>query len=653
LDNVGTMDFFGHQDAARRKTSLLVAYYILAVIFIILAVYAAFTAVMFGADLKMNGSDEVDLMSLWNPQAFLYVVLGTILIVTTGTLYKIAQLGKGGESIARMLGGRKVLSNTTDPAERRFLNVVEEMAIASGTPVAGVYVLDGEDGINAFAAGLTPSDAIVAATRGCIDTLSRDELQGVVAHEFSHIMNGDMRLNIKLTGMLHGILLISLIGYWIMRSSGGSRHSSKSKKGGGQLVILGLLLWIIGYIGIFFGKLIKSAVSRQREYLADASAVQFTRNPDGIAGALKKIGGYASGSRIMSANAEQASHFFFANGLTSTFMSAFATHPPLDERISRIDPAFSASRRQSITSTSSDTTSELAAGMASGLTGSRQTNIRVTTDQVVASVGQPGQNHLDFASRILSTIPTNIERAVRDPSSARAVVYCLLLSDTRDVQDAQLKHLHAHTDAVCIQETLTLVNDIRTLGPEYRIPLADIAITALKEMSPAQYSTFIANVEWMAAADQQVDLFEYALKNLVKRRLQPVFGTVEKAPMQYYNLKPLTEDACRLMACIAYWGADRIDEATRAYDAGVAKMGLDPVAIIGANECGLDMVDQAIARIKQSSPFVKKLVIEGCVECVALDGKVTIDEAELVRAIADGLDCPVPPLMAGALQNAA
>lgn len=643
------MDFFGHQDDARKRSSLLVFYYVLAVIFIILAVYAAFMLTLFGAEMKMKGSGSLDFTKLWNTQIFLYVVIGTVIIVVTGTLYKISQLAKGGEAVARMLGGRKVPANTNDPAERRLLNIVEEMAIASGTPVASVYVLDDEQGINAFAAGFAPADAVVAATRGCIAQLSRDELQGVIAHEYSHILNGDMRLNIKLTGILHGILLISLIGYWIMRSSG-SRGSSRSKKGGGQLVILGLLLWIIGYIGIIFGKLIKSAVSRQREFLADASAVQFTRNPAGIAGALKKIGGFSDGSRIVSKNAEQASHFFFANGLTSSMASAFATHPPLQERIARIDPTFNASQRGGDGATASS--SSAAAGVTSGFA-SGHAEINVKTDDVVASVGQPGQNHLAFASRILSSIPPTVEEAIRNPSSARAAVYCLLLSDDEAVSLAQKKHLAANAEASCMQELRKLEAEISKLGPEYRIPLADIAVTALKEMSSEQHARFVANVEWLTAADREVDLFEYALRALIQRRLQPVFGTVNKVPIQFYDLKPLASDACHLMSCIAYWGADVMDDAARAFSAGVAKMGIGERQISDVKQCGLDTVDKAIEKLNQSSPVIKKRVIQGCIECIALDGKITVSEAELVRAIADGLDCPIPPIEAGDLNTAA
>ncbi len=332
------MDFFEHQEQARRKTGLLVVYFVLAVASIIVAVYLAVVAVFVGTQ-----GDAVE--ALWLPQVFGPVAGGTLLVITVGSLYKMADLARGGEVVARSLGGRPVLANTCELRERVLLNVVEEMAIASGTPVPPVFLLDNESAINAFAAGTTPQNAVIGVTRGTIETLNRDELQGVIAHEFSHILNGDMRLNLRLIGLLNGILLIAMIGYVLMRTGSGSYRvgfssSSSNRKGGNPLPLLGLLLYVIGYIGVFFGHLIKSAVSRQREFLADASAVQFTRLPDGIVGALKKIGGLVQGSRLRTSQAEEASHMYFGNGLAAPFFALLATHPPLSERIRRIDPSF-------------------------------------------------------------------------------------------------------------------------------------------------------------------------------------------------------------------------------------------------------------------------------------------------------------------------
>ncbi len=269
------MDFFASQDRARRNTGLLIFYFVIAVALIIVSIYAVLAAAFVGFADPRTG------VTPWSAELFLLVALGTIAVVSLGSLYKTYSLSSGGRAVAEMFGGRLIDPTTSDPQQRRVLNVVEEMAIASGTPVPPVYVMADERGINAFAAGFAPSDAVIAVTQGTIDNLTRDELQGVVAHEFSHILRGDMRLNIRLMGVLYGILVISMIGWIIFRSTagGGRMYARNDKKGGNPLPLVGLALFVIGYVGVFFGKLIKSAVSRQREYLADASAVQFTRNP--------------------------------------------------------------------------------------------------------------------------------------------------------------------------------------------------------------------------------------------------------------------------------------------------------------------------------------------------------------------------------------
>ena len=333
------MDFFHSQDVARRKSFLLLTYFVLALLAMILALYVVVLIALGAGRTEHLMRDAVE--TWWHPEVLAGVVVLVMFTVSLGTLYKTWELRGGGEALASGLGGRRLSPETTDLSERRLLNVVEEMALASGVPVPPVYLLDNEQSINAFAAGYMPGDAVIGINRGTLDHLSRDELQGVIAHEFSHILNGDMRLNLRLIGLLHGILLLAVIGYYIMRISGSSRGSSSRKKGGaGQIVLIGIGMYIIGYIGLFFARLIKAAVSRQREYLADAAAVQFTRNPGGIGGALKKIGGLSAGSLLQTPEAETASHMFFGNAIRGLWFPGFATHPPLPERIRRIDPQF-------------------------------------------------------------------------------------------------------------------------------------------------------------------------------------------------------------------------------------------------------------------------------------------------------------------------
>ena len=336
-------DFFTRQDAARRKTTRLVVLFVLAVLAIMVSIDLLLAATIGYA----SGGSEGGRRDYWaiatDPWLVGLAVIGTLVVVGGGSLFKVAQLRGGGKVVAEELGGRLLHPDTSDPTEQQLQNVVQEMAIASGTPTPPVYLLDHEQGINAFAAGFTPSDAVIGITRGTAERLTRDELQGVVAHEFSHILNGDMRLNIRLIGILHGILIIGLLGYFVLRASmfSGYRRRSSRDQGGGAMVLLalGAGLAAVGFFGTFFGNLIKAAVSRQREFLADASAVQFTRHPDGIAGALKKIAGFSAGSRVQSPNAPAASHMFFGRA-TGGFSGMFSTHPPLEERIRRIDPSW-------------------------------------------------------------------------------------------------------------------------------------------------------------------------------------------------------------------------------------------------------------------------------------------------------------------------
>jgi len=323
------MDFFKEQDKSRTKTTQLIGLFILAVVAVVLAVYVIAVMVMFFYGARQPGFNPNNFHWI-QPRLGFWVVSVTLLIIFIASAAKIIALAKGGSAVAENLGGRLINASATDRDERRLINVVEEMSLAAGVPVPQVYILDREKGINAFAAGYSPNDAAVAVTRGCLTQLRRNELQGVIAHEFSHILNGDMRLNIRLIGFLSGIMVLAQIGYLILRSR------SSSRKSGAQIVVVGLGLLIIGFVGQLFGRMIQAAVSRQREFFADASSVQFTRNPRGIAEALKKIGGFMTGSRIESPNAGEICHMFFGKAIRTLF----ATHPPLTDRIYRLQPDF-------------------------------------------------------------------------------------------------------------------------------------------------------------------------------------------------------------------------------------------------------------------------------------------------------------------------
>lgn len=325
------VNFFEHQQQAKRNTGLLVVLFLVAFILIIGFVAVVTAAIFGGVAIQQNGEYQFS----WQPIAWVVVIVGGGIL--TAMLVKWLSLKPGGHVVAESLGGVRIEPNATDPLERRILNVVEEMAIAANMPVPAVYLLPNEANINAFAAGYESKDAVIGLTRGAVETFSREQLQAVVAHEFSHILNGDMRLNIRLIAALAGILLIAHVGRIFLHSA---RFSSSRRRGNGNaLPLVGLALFIIGYIGVFFGNIIKAAVSRQREYLADAAAVQFTRNPEALSGALQQIGAREYGSKIGHANADETAHLFFGQALSSWF-TLMATHPPLDKRIKRIQPSW-------------------------------------------------------------------------------------------------------------------------------------------------------------------------------------------------------------------------------------------------------------------------------------------------------------------------
>ncbi len=644
------MDFFDYQEEARKKTGLLIFYYIVAVGLIILSIYIVI-AFLFG---MVGGSEEgtIDVAStLLNPELFIGVVVGTLLVVGLGTLYKVKQLGGGGASVAKMLGGRLISRDSMDAEERKVLNVVEEMAIASGMPVPPVYMMDNEQSINAFAAGLTPGNAVIGVTRGCVQQLSRDELQGVIAHEFSHIFNGDMRLNIHLLGVLNGILVIALIGYGIMRGSalsGRSRRSSKDS-GGGAIIIAGIALMIIGYVGVFFGKLIKSAVSRQREFLADASAVQFTRNPSGLAGALGKIGGYTSGSRIESAHAEEASHMFFSNGMHASFLNMLSTHPPLKDRISRIDESFMHTHVKSEDggAVSSQESPAGTSSFAPPPLPDTVSGFSATPESVVSSVGTPDVEHLNYASLMLSNIPEELSHAVRTTVGARAVVYLLLLNDGDTVCKDQLALISDRANSEVNELVLKLQGTVAGLSHEFRLPLVDLAISTLKEMLESEFLVFRDIVASLVAADKQIDLFEFTLQRMIMRHLEPVFVALPKKHVRFKTVESITTICGQLLSCLAYWGADDTESAESAFTTSINRLGGGSVDICSVDECGLPMLDHTLSQLELAKPVLKRKVLDACVSCVAADGHITVEEADLLRTVADSLDCPIPPFLPG------
>jgi Zn-dependent protease with chaperone function len=656
------MDFFEHQQRARTKTVRLVALFAGAVVLIVLALYAlgllvvGFVGYEDGLDpvaSAATGGGSAGGVSWWSPGAAAFAFLLAGVIIGGGTLYKLAQLRAGGRVIAEELGGRMLVHGAGDAVERRLMNIVEEMAIASGTPVPPVYIMDQEPGINAFAAGYRAEDAVIGVTRGAAERLDRDQLQGVIAHEFSHILSGDMRLNLRLIGVLHGILLLGLTGSMILRSLRFAAFSSRSNRNGGAvifaIVLVGAALALIGSIGTFFGSWIKAAVSRQREYLADASAVQFTRNPGGIAGALRAIGGGARRGRIDSPHAPEASHMFFAMAMSGGLAGLFSTHPPLEKRIRRIDPNWdgtyldtkggaTAAREPRREARRAAPTPGRAA-MTSGFDAGPAAPGPITPGAAVNAVGGLSPAHLERARALIDRIPPAVRGSAQDPLGALAVILALLLDQRPDLRRSQLEVVSAQ-DRALAGEVARLGARVLTLAPELRLPLLEIAMQPLGSLSPGQADRFGTLVVTLIRADQRVELFEWVLHRLVTRRL------LGAATGRGGGALPLGNACSALLTALALNGSPDESAAKSAFSAGAGVL-TGAVVVWSPAKAGLGDLGRALDRLEAAGPRVQKSVVEACAAVILHDRVVTAKEAELFRVVAESLGVPVPPLVAG------
>ncbi len=622
------MDFFQAQEQARRNTKLLVLYFLLAVAFIVVAVHLAISATL------LWSGDTPLLNDWWQAEVFIGSAIGTLILVLGGSLYKVMSLARGGgHRVALDMGGRRVAPDARNPEERRLINVVEEMSIASGVPVPTVFLLEQEAGINAFAAGANPREAVIAVTRGCLEQLDRDELQGVIGHEFSHVLNGDMRLNIRLVGILHGILLVAMIGRGMLR---GSSHSRNRNNGGGAL--LGLAFVVIGYIGVFFGRLIKAGISRQREFLADASAVQFTRNPRGIAGALKKIGGLSTGSRVEHPKAEEASHMFFGEAMELSMLSGLlATHPPLKERIRRLQPGFT--MREESPKTKAETPEA-----AMGLAGGAPTPQSPTPEQFSAAVGQVSDAHLAYARHLMERIPDELEADCRRADRVTAVVCAMFVDRKPELAQRQLLEVERRLGPETAERTRRHAEWLRQAGPEVRLPLADLAQSGLRALDKRQQAVLTDTVDALIQADRRLTLAEYAQRRILLSRRQASTPQRESSP----DLPELRDDIQVLLSFLAYTGSGSETKANAAFQAAAQRSPVDALApLLDKKELQLKRLDKALSRLSTLKPRFRKQLVEACAESIIHDQRIRPAEGELLRAICSALDCPMPPLLPG------
>ena len=628
----------------------LVFLYLLAVIGIIVSIYVVSLIIINWQFGSFEGG-------FWSPVWLTIVTIAVLITISIGTITRVGQLRRGGSAVAELLGGIRIDPSTTDTDEMRLMNIVEEMSIASGMPVPDVYVLDDEENINAFAAGFHTTDAAIGVTRGALEQLNRDEMQGVIAHEFSHIFNGDMRFNIRLIGVLNGILLIHVMGMVIMRSlaytgSGRSRKSGKDGGGNAALVILlvGLTLVIIGYIGMLFGRMIQSAISRQREYLADAAAVQYTRNPDGLAGALAKIGSKKRGAEIKDGHAMEMSHLFFASSYHSLFDKLYSTHPPIEKRIKAINPSMDLAderrkqkirekfKKDHVAGASAEPTQGPGSvfGDGSGVGG----HAALTPEVILGAIGTLGQPHIRKAETLLDEIPSELRQAAHQALEAEALIYAMIL--VSDNQSTLPDWFEKEAGKGVPREAKKYIPLLKDGDREWFLPLADMAHGSLRGMTKDQYVEFRDIIRRLALESKTENLFAFAINKIVERKLESVFSADKSPAIRHHNLKTLGDQLSVLISALARLSGDNKHAA---WDAGVEpikKVAPDTLKLLEDEDCGLSELDKALDELAASANPVKKYILSSVISTVVADKEITIEEKELIRAISEAIDCPIP-----------
>jgi len=643
------MNFFEHQDQARRHTVWLVVLFAFAVLAIVVVMDLLVLVALGGAGTGQDGGAQ-QLLSNDNTPLLIGSTVITLGVIGLASLYRISTLRGGGSGVATELGGVLVTADVQDPLRRRLRNVVEEIALAAGMPVPEIYVMEQESAINAFAAGYTPADAAIAVTRGTLEKLNREQLQGVIAHEFSHIINGDMRLNIRLMGIIFGILMMSIIGRHLLRASTFRSSSRSSSKGSGAgIVVIAVAVIAVGYIGMFFGNWIKAAVSRRREFLADASAVQFTRNPDGIAGALKRIAIDSSPPQL-NADTSQVGHMLFSGSSLSSLM---ATHPPLVDRIQRIEPNFReqelADLAKRVARESLAQQTEIAAGLAREekreKTGGWGPNFG--SGAMLGNIGNPTQQQLIFAAMLSASFPDPVQQAAHSPEWAPAALCLVLLDNDPDIREQQLLIIATRLGADTERQCRYLAGQLPRIEPQQRLPLAELCLPALKRRPPEELQKLGEAIDALIAADGKVALFEYAIGRMLRMHINDSLNPADARTHGNRRLTRMQGEAAALLHAVAAVGHQDEQAVKDAFRAGLERAGIQHEWEAPAGSDWRAALDQTLEPLDKLNPSGKQALIEALVATITNDHQVTLEETEILRAICAALHVPLPLAVPG------
>ncbi|MEL7044258.1 MAG: M48 family metallopeptidase [Pseudomonadota bacterium] len=634
------MDFFAEQDRARRNLRLLVVLFSLAVLLLIVLVNAILSAFLwFSGDYNVyaGGGGLQGYLRQFSWDRFLGVGAAVAATVGLVSLVRWIQLSSGGKYVAEAMGGRRVLPQTSDRFEKRGLNIVQEMALAANMPVPDLYVLPNERGINAFAAGITTADAVVAVTRGTLLQLSRVELQGVVGHEFSHILNGDMRLGIRLAALVKGITFIGDVGHFLLRAGAyGVGLGRRRDERNAALPIVGLALLIVGWLGALAAGFIKAAISRQKEYLADASAVQFTRDNSGIANALKVIGGFVPGSLVHAARAGELGHLFFGE-VRHSLWDGFATHPPLDQRIRRLEPGWDGqfiSRREVREVPMTPGNIEAGVGRAALVAAAAAAALDSAAEQPREAVADG-----EFENPVDEDLPPALRAAILEPLGAMAAALGLLISRNPQQQDAALTAVREHGARGEADAVVELLPALHELTPGQRFPLIARAMPALRAMSTPQYRQFKSTLLAVVRADRQTDLFEWCLFQLLRHYLDPEYLSVKPSRPRYSHVGRVRGPLRLVLSVLAHQGDG---DSEQAFALAVQELKLEQLSLLPLAECSVAEFSRAVTTLADCFPLIKPRILKAMALAAGEDGHISAVERELIVAVAAVMDCPVP-----------
>jgi Zn-dependent protease with chaperone function len=646
------MDFFDAQARAHQQSRLLGWAFALTLLLVILSLNIVVLTVLrvcaaFGSKVDLPG-DSLTEWSMAHPGTVLGISLLVGGFIGVASLTRMLQLREGGGYVARAVGGVRVERGTPDPRRRMLSNIVDEMALASGIPAPEIYVLEQEESINAFAAGHTPANAAVAVTRGALTKLNRDQLQGVIAHEFSHVLNGDIRISIRLMGLVFGLMAVALAGRTLIRLAGNG-----DRRGGVvPVLLLGMVIATIGQIGFWGGRLLQAWISRQRECLADASAVQFTRNPDGLRDALVRATALSGSGRYANAAMEQVAHMLFVNS-----QRLLATHPPLLQRLQALDPHINREQLDSMMRRAQAQWRESGAAQVppaleprdgaepvlDGIPRPTPRGVSADPDRIAASTGLPGPRHLAFAVALRKALPESLRVTAAAPDQARAQLLALVASEDADVRQNQLDLVAARLGPAEAEAVRAGAVGARRLPPLQRLPAVLQLFASVRALPESERLSLAALLHDMLRCDGRLSVFEYTLEKLSMRALSP--GAALSPPHGRLGLEDRAAPLGVVFAVLAGHGARGGEQARRAYEAGIAPLLPRHRPAWNVIDDWVPVFDKALDSLRDLQPLAKQLVIEGLVRTIAHDSWLEPEEAELLRAICGVLECPLPPVL--------